>query len=425
MTTSEQIPSKDTKCDNCGEELLGTFCWVCGQKDSHYNRSLFKIIGDFFKEMFDVDSRVFTTLSTLFLRPGTLSIQFRENKRASYVTPIRLYLFSSLVFFFLVAITSQSANVQVGEENAFGETDVSQGETAPTNDEIRVRTQKEIDDYLTSIRSLVRLEENIFESAKNVLKGRIAKLEHDPWSQNIFATIDKMQDGIGFMGNDLLLREDIQRAVEAHKRMRVLQEFFLDEPVTLAMGEAIVKTDKQGELISLMEGALSRAYAFHHGKEFHDVVSIEKSLFRVGIHSVYNGKEFLEDMTENLPLMMFVLLPIFVSLLALLSLGKGIRVVFQLIFAMHIHALAFITLTLSVLLSLLFKSMDIPLFGDIVFLLFTLSILVHVYLSFKNFYASGHLVSLLKYTLLIIGYSVILLVSLVTMAIYIFLTPAL
>lgn len=425
MNTSEQHPIKDNKCDNCGEELLGAFCWVCGQKDTHYNRSVFKVIADFCKEMFDVDSRVFTTLSTLFLRPGALSIQFRDNKRASYVTPIRLYLFSSLVFFFLIAITSQSQNVQLGEQNVIGSTQTSPSSSDLADGALRIRTGEEIDEYLGSIRNLVRIDENVFESAKNVLKGRIAKLVHDPWCEDIFSIIDNMQSSMGFLGRDQQLTEAIQRAEEAHKRMRVIQEFFSDDPMTRAMGEEIVKTTRRGELLIFMKGMLSNFYTLHQNVGFERIPRFEKSLLRLLIHSVYNGKEFLEDMTENSPLMMFALLPIFVGLLALLSAGKGIRIVFQLIFAMHIHALAFITLTISVLLSLLFLSFGIPIVGDVLFLVITLFILVHMYMSFKNFYAAGHVISLLKFSVLIFVYLGILSASLLAMAIYFFVAPAL
>lgn len=414
--TQDQQPMNDSKCDNCGEELLGAFCWVCGQKDSHYNRSVFKVIGDFFKEMFDVDSRVFTTLSTLFFRPGKLSTQFRENKRATYVTPIRLYLFSSLVFFFLVAITSRSQNVQLGPENNDAGTDVTHAETSRTAAEMPARTQEEIDEYLKSIRSLVGFEEDTFESAKNVLTGRIVKLDHDPWSESIFAITDALADLVRLELIDYRLVEEIKHAEEAHKRIRVLHEFFKNDPVTRTMGEEIVKSRKQGQLLNAMKIILSRSYVEHVESEFAEIRTFDIYFLRLEVIAAYNGKDFVEDMAESLPLMMFVLLPIFVAILSLLSAGKGIRVVFQLIFAMHIHALAFITLTVNILLSLLLTS--IPLAGTILTLVLILFIVVHIYLSFKNFYGAGHIVSLLKFFVLTIMYGVVLFVSLFGLTVY-------
>ncbi|MCY3542039.1 MAG: DUF3667 domain-containing protein [Gammaproteobacteria bacterium] len=416
MTTSEQQPHNDTKCDNCGEELLGAFCWVCGQKDTHYNRSVFKVIGDFFKEMFDVDSRVFTTLSTLFFRPGKLSIQFRDNKRASYVTPIRLYLFSSLVFFFLVAITSRSQNVQLATDRLVDTTETTQMESSQMREETPSRTQEEIDEYLTSIRSLVRVQEDAFESAKNVLKGRIVTLENDPWSERIFERTDYLQDLVSRGVSDWGLIEEIQSAEEAHRRLRVLYEFFQEDSVTLEMGKEIVKSRERGQLLTATKLVLSDRYREHADSEFANISALEIYFLRLEIAAAYNGKDFVEEMAESLPLMMFVLLPIFVSVLSLLNLGKGIRVVFQLIFAMHIHALAFITLTVSILLSLLLT--NIPIAGLITTLVLTLFIVVHVYLSFKNFYGSGHIISLIKFFVLTIVYGVVLSVSVLAMVVF-------
>lgn len=421
MTTSEQNPSKDSKCDNCGEELLGAFCWVCGQKDSHYNRSLFKIIGDFFKEMFDVDSRVFTTLSTLFLRPGKLSIQFRDNKRASYVTPIRLYLFSSLIFFFLFALTSRFQNVQVGEDNVFEESETTQVENTLVPNETSVRTPEEIDEYLTSIRSLVRAQEGVFESAKNVLKGRIVKLEDDPWREHIFARTDFLQDLVTRGVSDWGLIEVIQEAEEAHKRMSVVHDFFPKDGVTRNKGEQIVQSRAQGQLLNTTKMLLSWYYTQREDEEFRDARNLWKRVLKAFIRASHDGLDFVDDVTENLPLMMFVLLPIFVSMLSLLSLGKGIRVVFQLIFAMHIHALAFITLTIEILMSVVISNIPVlnaPYVVEIIALLLVLFIIVHIYLSFKNFYGSGHIVSLLKFTLLTIAYGLVLISSLLAMMIY-------
>ena len=416
MNTPEQHPSKDTKCDNCGEDLLGAFCWVCGQKDTHYNRSVFKVIADFFKEMFDVDSRVFTTLSTLFFRPGLLSIQFRDNKRASYVTPIRLYLFSSLVFFFLFAITFRSQNVQLGAENSDHGTDVSEVTSSLRPEENVVRTQNEIDEYLGVLRSLVGFEEDVFESAKNVLTGRIVTLDHDQWSERIFAITDSLRAHVVLERSDQRLVEEIKHAEESHKRIRVLHEFFKNDPVTRTMGEEIVKSRKQGQLLTATKVVLSDRYMEHVDSEFAKIGALETYLLRLEVIAAYNGKDFVEDMAESLPLVMFVLLPIFVSILSLLSVGKGIRVVFQLIFAMHIHAVAFITLTVSILLSLLLTS--VPLGGAILTLILTMFIVVHVYLSFKNFYGAGHIVSLLKFFVLTIIYGVVLNMSLVAMVVY-------
>ena len=94
------------QCANCGHERFDRFCPKCGQNDRDYIRGLPPILGDILKETFEIDSRFFRTLKPLFLRPGELPSEFSRNRRASYISPLRLYIFTSLVFFFLLAATT-------------------------------------------------------------------------------------------------------------------------------------------------------------------------------------------------------------------------------------------------------------------------------------------------------------------------------
>ncbi|MCY3885300.1 MAG: DUF3667 domain-containing protein [Gammaproteobacteria bacterium] len=100
-------------CDNCNLEVVGRFCPICGQNDRNYERSLWRVIGDILREQFDFHSRATRTIRTLVLRPGQLAVEFKSNRRASYVTPIRMYLFSSLLFFFLIAISTSPRDDRV------------------------------------------------------------------------------------------------------------------------------------------------------------------------------------------------------------------------------------------------------------------------------------------------------------------------
>ena len=56
------------------------------------------------QEAFEVDGRITQSLYLLFLQPGALSREFSNNRRASYISPIRLYLFTSILFFFVAAL---------------------------------------------------------------------------------------------------------------------------------------------------------------------------------------------------------------------------------------------------------------------------------------------------------------------------------
>ena len=91
-------------CPNCGALKQGRFCAVCGQNDRDYLQSLFPVLYHVLAETFEADSRVWRTLGGLFFRPGFLSLEFSRNRRAHYLSPFRLYLFTSLLFFLVLSL---------------------------------------------------------------------------------------------------------------------------------------------------------------------------------------------------------------------------------------------------------------------------------------------------------------------------------
>lgn len=95
--------NESVACPNCGAERRERFCGVCGQNDRDYRR-LFVTLSNVIGEIFEADSRLWRTLHALFLRPGFLAAEFARNRRANYVSPFRLYLFASLIYFLVVSL---------------------------------------------------------------------------------------------------------------------------------------------------------------------------------------------------------------------------------------------------------------------------------------------------------------------------------
>ena len=93
-------------CSNCGTPRSDAFCPHCGQNNRDYQRSLPPVLWELLRETFDVDSRILNTFALLLTKPGQLAVEFSRNRRASYISPIRLYLFISVTFFFLLSSTS-------------------------------------------------------------------------------------------------------------------------------------------------------------------------------------------------------------------------------------------------------------------------------------------------------------------------------
>ncbi len=92
-------------CPNCERKRPEHFCPNCGQNDREYARALRSVGGEFVRETFEVDSRLFRTLKLLLFKPGHLTSEFSRNRRASYMSPVRLYIFASFAFFLVLSLS--------------------------------------------------------------------------------------------------------------------------------------------------------------------------------------------------------------------------------------------------------------------------------------------------------------------------------
>lgn len=86
-------------CKNCGTELKGMYCHVCGQYALDTEQPFWKYVLQYFENVYQFDGKVWVTLWNLFRRPGYLTTEFNAGKIASYVHPMRLLMFISVVFF--------------------------------------------------------------------------------------------------------------------------------------------------------------------------------------------------------------------------------------------------------------------------------------------------------------------------------------
>jgi hypothetical protein len=102
-TSDRETAELEHLCLNCGEPLHGTFCSACGQRVVPPRPSLRELLGEAFAEFSGWDGKLANTLRLLIRRPGQLTIDFLDGRRARYITPLRLYLSVSLVYFLLSA----------------------------------------------------------------------------------------------------------------------------------------------------------------------------------------------------------------------------------------------------------------------------------------------------------------------------------
>ena len=103
-TTSRPTPDDwRTTCLNCGASLSGSFCSECGQRAAPPHPSLRELGGEAFAELSGWDGKVAETVRALLRKPGKLTIEFLEGRRARYLSPLRLYLMCSVIYFLIAA----------------------------------------------------------------------------------------------------------------------------------------------------------------------------------------------------------------------------------------------------------------------------------------------------------------------------------
>jgi hypothetical protein len=104
-TTSHQVA---TVCGNCDAPLHGAFCHACGQRSVGPEVGLHDVFHEAIHEFAHVDGKIVQTLRLLLGRPGMLTKEFLAGRRARFVSPLRLYLTCSLVFFALAALAPEA-----------------------------------------------------------------------------------------------------------------------------------------------------------------------------------------------------------------------------------------------------------------------------------------------------------------------------
>jgi hypothetical protein len=108
--------------------MTGPYCSACGQKEPPLNPSVWELVKEGLHEFTHLDGKTIATLRTLFSSPGRLTLDFLAGRRRRWLSPLRLYIICSLVFFasrpIIEGLTGrslrQTANVTLREDGSAG-----------------------------------------------------------------------------------------------------------------------------------------------------------------------------------------------------------------------------------------------------------------------------------------------------------------
>ena len=120
--------SESKLCKNCKSVLSGLYCSECGQKDTDL-LSVKANLKEFTDNIFSFDSRFFITLKYLITKPGFLTIEYWSGKRTKYLPPLRLYLFISILYFFIISLINDDGSIFSKISDASNDVTVVDGST--------------------------------------------------------------------------------------------------------------------------------------------------------------------------------------------------------------------------------------------------------------------------------------------------------
>ena len=367
------------RCENCGSPLYGDHCYACGQPTKGLVRHFSSILGDFFDTVFNIDSRVLRTIGPLLYRPGFLSLEYFAGRRVRYVTPMRLFLFLSLVAFFAVQGSidydedGQSKGVHVGaaQKDSF--------DAAGTPAEV--------------------------ERARKQLLDELAKARKD--AEKVPGAVAGIDVGIAQVNRKADRRlEYLAKAEAARKAGQPPPEPSDDDdnfnfPVHGKRWDPKTNPIDFAWLPDAANKSLNKRMA--HARE---VLKSSKS-----------EKPIVDAMFNVLPQTLLVMMPLFALMLKVAYLFKRRLYMEHLIVALHSHS--FIALAVALVMGLSFLMGIVPADGMVHSLLNFLRgalvawIPLYLLIMQKRVYAQGWAMTLAKYSVLGLCYSILLSVAMV------------
>ena len=339
--TSSVIPPTEgsgppTICENCGSVRPSPFCPQCGQNDRNYARGLATVVWEFGREAFEMDSRFLQTLKLLLFKPGSLTSEFSHNRRARYMSPIRLYLFTSFLFVLVLSLAMPDAwsedAIQMG-----GDTDELPGiVVVPTGDAPPPVDREVTDDDLDETPRVAEAA-----AGRNVdisLDASVSEGQIEALSAAVGPRHARRLDDILGRPND-----------DPFKRLALLFASLMPEDDQTGSGSAdrvppdfVTKPDT-GRLAPSED--TERTVSGPAGQEDADRPHLFVRMFLTStIDFLHDPEVFVQRAVGNMPIAMFFLLPFLALALGVCYVRKKRYFVEHLVFGMHNQTFTFLCL---------------------------------------------------------------------------------
>ena len=113
MTATE---AAHTRCRNC-ETFLGNppgkYCPGCVQETANHPPTFWEFAHEFITHYVALEGKLWRTLGLLFFKPAELTREFCAGRKQRYISPLRLYITASFIFFLVVKVAGWGNIVHV------------------------------------------------------------------------------------------------------------------------------------------------------------------------------------------------------------------------------------------------------------------------------------------------------------------------
>jgi len=324
-----------THCENCGAELQGHWCSQCGQPAIEYRRSFRYVVADLLNEFLNWDSKFFTTIALLILKPWRLTNEFLAGKRVRYVNPLRLYLLASILFFFAVNYGTKGIHFDPSKLDA----------------KDRAELESELKDADLPPEARKKLEELLRESSPSPAPSPLANEASPPPAPTAPSNVTSPQP------------------VESANQQK--------------------KYGKIGERPFVFSDGSKSSTPFERWIEARAKEKMGEKGTKMGL--------FISTLFSNLPYMMLCCIPLFALVLKVLYIRRRIFYVDHLIYALHIHTFFYAGVMLIVLATIgLTHSIPGAVAGWLIALLW-IAFVTQIFLSIRYVYRQGWFFSIFKF----------------------------
>jgi hypothetical protein len=335
---------KDRSCLNCGTTVMGRYCHVCGQENIEPKESFWHLVTHFFNDITHFDGKFFTTLKDLSFKPGFLSKEYMIGRRASYLNPIRMYVFTSAIFFLLFFSFFRSKD------------------SIKIDPTINGKTLRQIDkmDSVTFAKFTTHINEESERPGAPMTREEFKK-----YADTIFKILLDTSSGLHFTGTKHTSTKEFDSLQHTNtrehnwfKRQLIYKELELNEK-------------------------------YHNNRL-----------------QILNATT--EALMHSLPQMLWISLPLLALILKLMYVRrKQFYYVSHVIFSIHLYVFLFIAQLIVLSISKLNKTLDLG-FLNLISTILVLGLFVYEYLALKNFYSQGWIKTFFKFLLINISYIIML-----------------